>query len=240
MRGLAENVPWKRFWIPRATAPALGWDGYLVDPESDYGKVANAHARTLEDLEQTPCVALLGEPGIGKSYVVEAYRESVRAGSGEVLAVDFRWHHDLNQKVFATRAFTRWREDGSPLTLVLDSLDEHPQRAEKVAQQLIGELHGGPVQSLRLRVACRTVEWPPALDEQLTLLWKKTNEEASRVAFYALAPLRRVDVALAAGQDATGFFAEVDRVGAESLAIKPITLACALSSSTCARLSSVS
>ncbi len=37
MRGLAETVPWKRFWIPREKAPALGSDGYLVDPEEGYG-----------------------------------------------------------------------------------------------------------------------------------------------------------------------------------------------------------
>jgi hypothetical protein len=41
MRGLPENVPWKRFWIPRETAPVLDGDGYLVDPDSGYGKVAN-------------------------------------------------------------------------------------------------------------------------------------------------------------------------------------------------------
>ncbi len=67
MRGSLGNVPWTRFWIPRDTAPALGDGGYLVDPESDHGKAANAHARTLEQLDETPCVALRGEPGIGKS-----------------------------------------------------------------------------------------------------------------------------------------------------------------------------
>jgi hypothetical protein len=225
VRGLAENVPWKRFWIPRETAPALGSDGYLVDPEEGYGKVANGQAKTLEQLEETPCVALLGEPGIGKSRVVEAYCEGVRAGDGAVLVVDFRWHHDLKEKIFATRAFTRWCEEGSPLTILLDSLDEHPLGASEVARQLIGELHGGRLDRLRLRVACRTAEWPGTLDEQLARLWTTSSEEAPRVAFYALAPLRRVDVALAAEQDAAGFLAEVDRVGAEPLAIKPITLA---------------
>jgi hypothetical protein len=170
--GLPEDVPWKRFWIPRETAPALDEHGYPVDPDSDYGKVANAHARTLEQLEETPCVALLGEPGIGKSYVVDAYRESARIGDGDFLAVDLRWHHDLKEKIFATRAFTRWRDEGSRLTLLLDSLDEHPLGAIEVARQLVGELRGGRVDRLSLRIACRTAEWPGALDEQLVRLWK--------------------------------------------------------------------
>ena len=102
MQGLADNVPWKRFWIPRETAPALGWDGYLVDPEDGYGKVVNAQAKTLEQLEETPCVALLGEPGIGKSRVIEAYREGLLAsvGAEAVLSLDFRLHHDLEAEIF--------------------------------------------------------------------------------------------------------------------------------------------
>ena len=110
MAGLHGNVPWKRFWIPRETAPALGWDGYLVDPEDGYGKVANAHARTLEQLEDTPCVALLGEPGIGKSRVIDAYSAGLLAGAGAeaVLSIDFRLHRDLETEIFETVPFKQW------------------------------------------------------------------------------------------------------------------------------------
>lgn len=53
------------------------------------------------------CVALLGEPGIGKSYVIDAYCESVRGGAGEVFDVDFRWDHGMKEKHFAIRTFAR-------------------------------------------------------------------------------------------------------------------------------------
>ena len=225
MAGLLGNVPWKRFWIPRETGPALGLDGYLVDPEDGYGKVANAHARTLEQLEETPCVALLGEPGIGKSRVIDAYSAGLLAGADAetVLSIDFRLHRDLETEIFETGSFNQWLAGRSPLTLLLDSLDEHPEGAYEVARQLLVQLRRGPFHSLRLRVACRTAEWPGLFDEQLPQLWK-SNEKEPRVAFYALAPLRRGDVEMAAGEDATSFLAEVTRMDAEPLAIKPITL----------------
>ncbi len=230
MANLLDNVRWKRFWIPRETQPQLDGRGYFADPEAEYGKLHNPKAKTLEELDDRPCLALLGEPGIGKSHVVDEYRKgaTARAGEGAVLYVDFRWPRDLNRAIFATSQFERWRKGEAALWLVLDSLDEYREGPAEAAAQIIGELQGGPVGSLRLRIACRTAEWPGVLDEQLPRLWRRTEEEAQQdeepVAFYALAPLRRVDVAAAAKEDAAGFLEEVARRDAEPLAIKPITL----------------
>ncbi|WP_272421490.1 SIR2 family NAD-dependent protein deacylase [Polyangium jinanense] len=222
---MASNIPWKRFWVPRETSPSL-WSDYFADPEGEYGKHINPHAKTLEELEDKPCVALLGEPGIGKSYVVEEYRDHVRARGGveATLFVDFRWQHDkLEKEIFGTDPFKRWLANASPLTLILDSLDEHPKGPLHVASQLIHHLQQGSASSLRLRVACRSAEWPAVLDEQLPRIWK-SSEQSEPAVFYALAPLRRVDVALAAGKDGERFLGEVARANAEPLASKPITL----------------
>ncbi|WP_437651057.1 NACHT domain-containing protein [Sorangium sp. So ce362] len=218
------DIPWRRFWIPRDTAPVLDGRGYLADPEGMYGRHMNPQARTLEQLEDTPCVALLGEPGSGKSFAVRAYVDGLRAGrSAMLLDVDCRWSPDLQKQIFATEAFEQWRAGRAPLTLVVDSLDEHPQGAYGIASQLIDQIRRGPVNSLRLRIACRSAEWPAMLDEQLPLLWKPKGEEL-QATFHGLAPLRQSDVELAAGKDAAGFLAEAARVDAGSLAIKPITL----------------
>lgn len=145
-----------------------------------------------------------------------------------MLYIDCRWHHDLNRALFDTAAFRAWREEQAPLWLVLDSLDEYPAGPAAAAAKIIGELWSGPVEALRLRVACRTAEWPGVLDQQLPRLWESVGKDAPEddkpVAFYALAPLRKVDVDEAVKGDASGFFAEVERVRAEPLAIKPITL----------------
>ncbi|WP_438003441.1 SIR2 family protein [Sorangium sp. So ce321] len=217
------DVPWTRFWIPRETAPAFDGRGYLADPEL-FGRDSNPQAWTLEQVEDRPCVALLGEPGIGKSYVVRAYVAGLRAGSStRLLDVDCRWRPDLEKQLFATDEFKQWLAGRVPLTLVIDSLDEHPWGAYEVAAQLIDQIRRGPVDLLRLRIACRTAEWPEVLDEHLPLLWKPRREEPQAM-FLALAPLRWSDVALAAGKDAAGFLAEVSRAEAEPLAIKPVTL----------------
>ncbi|WP_437325784.1 SIR2 family protein [Sorangium sp. So ce381] len=222
--GEIDVLPWTRFWIPRHTAPVLDGRGYLADPEGLYGGDINPQARTLEQLENQPCVALLGEPGSGKSYAVRAYVAGLRGNSSATLLdADCRWNPDLNEQIFVTDAFKLWLAGRAPLTLVLDSLDEHPQGTYDVASQLIDRIRRGPVDSLRLRIACRTAEWPAVLDEQLRLLWKPKGEEP-QATFRALAPLRQSDIALAAGKDAAGFLDEVARVDAGSLASRPVTL----------------
>jgi predicted phosphodiesterase len=224
MGDLLGNIPWKRFWIPRETVPPLDWQGYLANPDGDYGRIANPDARTLEDLEDTACLALLGEPGIGKSYVLDAYRARALAQDSEnVLAIDCRWHHNLDHELFGTKRFKLWLGGSTPLTLILDSLDEHPLGASYVATQLLGHVTRGPLTSFRLRIACRTAEWPTVLDEQLMHLWNQIGSEA-RAAYYALAPLRQVDVAQAAAADAPTFLEQVAQREVQALASRPITL----------------
>ena len=95
---------------------------------------------------------------------------------------------DLKEQIFATEAFKQWLAGQAPLTLVLDSLDEHPRGAYEVAAQLIDQIRRGPVDSMRLRIACRTAEWPAMLDEHLPRLWKPKREEPQAM-FYALVPV---------------------------------------------------
>lgn len=227
MGGLRDNVPWTRFWLPRDVAPLRDGRGYLADPEGPYGKVANPHARTLEQLDDTPCVALLGEPGSGKSYVISAHRDALlaREPGRPVLLFDCRSHRDLDKQLVATAPFQRWFAGAAPLTLLFDSLDEHPLGAYEAAQQLRGHLLNGPLDTLRLRIACRSAEWPAVLDEQLRQMWKpKQGSDEPRAVFYTLAPLRRVDVALAAGECAEPFLDAVAAKDAEPLAMSPVTL----------------
>jgi hypothetical protein len=74
------------------------------------------------------------------------------------------------------------------------------------------------------QIACRTAEWPIALEEELRRLWGKEAVEA-----YELTPLRREDVLEAARSeglaDGNVFLAEVSRQGVVPLAAKPVTLA---------------
>jgi len=60
------SVLWKRFRYPRGEHIDLADDGFLVDPDSEYGKYHNTEVRPFDWLDDTPCTVLLGEPGMAK------------------------------------------------------------------------------------------------------------------------------------------------------------------------------
>lgn len=225
------HLPWKRFWCPTTGKLPLVDGGYLVNPRSDLGQMIESDVVPFEELAAYPCLALLGEPGIGKSTALEdevAILKTRAAGSSDVV-------HNVNLKaygsedrmvraVFEDAKFREWLAGGHVLHLVLDSLDECLLRINAVADLLLEELkcHRDHIHRLRLRIACRTAEWPGNLETGLKGLWQR-----EWVGVYELAPLTREDVEAAADAydvDAASFSAEVRRVSAVPLAIKPVTL----------------
>jgi predicted NACHT family NTPase len=107
----------------------------------------------------------------------------------------------------------------------LDSLDECRLRVPQVAALLMEQLHEvrEHIDRLRLRIACRTAEWPSQLEEGLPELWGK-----EQVGSFQLVPLRRKDILLAAEiegvADPESFLSAIADKSAQALAIKPVTL----------------
>jgi hypothetical protein len=129
----------------------------------------------------------------------------------------------LIQALFGSPQFTSWRGGSNALCVFLDSLDECLLRVDTIATLLADELSALPtVANLRLRIACRTADWPVALESGLKKCWGKDSFGA-----YELAPLtaEQVEVALNAhGISSSAFFAEIERREAASFAQKPLTL----------------
>jgi len=78
------------------------------------------------------------------------------------------------------------------------------------------------IRRLRLRIACRTADWPQALASGLPELWGTDSYAA-----YQLAPLTQQDIAVAADSfdvDGEEFIAQVASREVQPLALKPITL----------------
>lgn len=69
---------WTRFYYPRSEQFKFDYNGYLEDPFDKYGKFFNSEAKTFEDISNIPCLILLGEPGIGKSYVIKKEYEAIK------------------------------------------------------------------------------------------------------------------------------------------------------------------
>lgn len=220
-----STYPWKRFWVRRAGTMNLSDRGYLVDPEGEHGSLLNPDIVPEEHLRLAPCMALLGEPGVGKTAALGNEFDTARREGHQCLHIDLRdFSSDslLVRTLFDAPQLRAWQEASHTLTLFLDSLDECLVHVRTVARLLVGHFRDLPRNRLRLRIACRTVDWPETLSQELPKLWGRSN-----YAEVELAPLRRCDVSLAAqaeGLEAERFLEKIEAGGLVSFAIRPSTL----------------
>ncbi|WP_315750681.1 MULTISPECIES: hypothetical protein [unclassified Bradyrhizobium] len=229
MSHFVDNKPkfaWPRFWLPLGGSIDISDSGFLSDPLGSRDPDA---PRTLEAWAGWRSLALLGEPGIGKSTALkdesDRTEKSAQEGVLQSCYFDLRSFSSetlLVQRVFENEKMTRWKQDGSHLVLHLDSLDEALLRIETVANLIAAELPSLPVDRLSIRVACRTAVWPAeTLGVALQRLWP------AAAAALELAPLRREDIfnALAAEKiPSEGFMRALLSAHAIPFAIKPLTL----------------
>jgi hypothetical protein len=97
-----RDIRWTRFWLPREGFLRLEPGGYFADPEGPYGKALNPDAVTLDTLASQPCLALLGEPGIGKSRALGDHADAVRARLPEnerLLYKNLARNYDLEREI---------------------------------------------------------------------------------------------------------------------------------------------
>ena len=228
----SQVYKWKRFWCPRSGRLNLADGGYLCNPEEKWGKIYNPDLVTFEAISDLRCLALLGEPGIGKSHTIEAEKNEIiseiQKQGGQVLSLDIRSYGSEDRlvcRLFDSPEFTQWLKGTHQLHIFLDSLDECLLRIDTLATLLVDEFkrYQNHIQRLHLRITCRTAVWQPVLEEGLKQIWGKDS-----VGIYELAPLRRVDVSKAAKiegiDNPEAFLEEINRKNVVPLAIKPITL----------------
>lgn len=217
---------WPRFWIPLGGPLDLSDAGFLSDPSHSHGPNRPVMLATLES---QPSLALLGEPGIGKSTTLKEEADRVEALSKDGVLqssyIDLRSFSSeafLFQRVFENGKMKRWKNDGSRLVLHLDSLDEALLRIDSIANLIASELLNLPTDRLSIRIACRTAVWPAE-----TLGRTLINIFGQQAGVFELAPLRRADIftALDAHSIPTeGFMRALFAAHARPFAIKPLTL----------------
>lgn len=221
MTNAEPKYKWKRYWCPTDGRMSFE-DGFLAAYEDPRVHRRLSDVVTFDEIDHNACLLLLGEPGMGKSTVVAQLAHKLSPDPDNIvdkgMLIDLRFNRNPENELFNHPDFLLWTQGGCYLRLFVDSLDECVRK--DFALGLIGKLRLGPVENLRLRIACRTAELPPFLEDELRKLW--SGKEA--VGKYELAPLRKQDVEHAAGTDAVGFLEQVKLRGAAALAAKPITL----------------
>ncbi|PAY17443.1 hypothetical protein CKO51_21240 [Rhodopirellula sp. SM50] len=225
------SYDWKRFWHPSNSKVHLGDRGFLSDPDTEYGNVLNPDVLTLDVCADAHFIAMLGEPGIGKSHEFRLALEAARLGaSDEDLVVFF----DLNgcdsgtaliEQVFRSEKVQAWEAGTGIYTLFLDSLDEGILDVPQLTTILAREIREWQALSgrFRIRIACRTRDWGQSLEQSAKDIW----DDDEKIRVLDLAPLRRKDVVTAAefhGLDGEDFLDQIRERDLEAFAMAPITL----------------
>ena len=220
-----EKFRWQRYWCPSDCRFTLGDDGYLPDPLSAEGQQVNFDLVQYNEFFDDPCIVFLGEPGIGKSEALKDAHEWTQGTIVPSKLINLGKYGDekvLVDEVFGDPVLIDRLARRELFTLFLDSLDECRLQIRTVARMLGRELEKRKqfLPNLRFRIACRDIDWPNSLEDSMKELW------GSPPKILQLAPLRRIDIEIASRSLRTPetFMAEVHRLHAQPLAIKPVTL----------------
>jgi hypothetical protein len=223
---------WERFWVDTDQRVEVDFESFFPDPRSEHDWLRpTVAAQTLSEMQDEPCLVLLGEPGLGKSRAIE---EAVAASPAGVLVdrIDLAANPDassLRSRLTEGQAWCDWEKGGKTLFLYLDSLDEATLSFPSVHKFLLEEFRalGESLTTLHLRLACRSAEWISELAVGLQEIWPGEDASADSIRQLTLAPLRERDVwsaASAEGLDGKGLLSEVREREVEGLAALPLTL----------------
>lgn len=224
---------WQRFWQKRGSQSNWKDSDGLLSRTVDFvdSTYANSNGlKELDDLLETSCLVLLGEPGMGKSVVLsqthDELAQNAEYGKCEWLNLpDYSSAKEVVDTLFHDNSiFQKWIDGDFLFHIFLDSLDESPISPDTLGRQLRRVLENYPkkLSDIRLCIACRTINWPVELETHLQAIWDKESVQA-----YELAPLRRQDIELALeinDLSADDFWREVRNADAEFFAARPITL----------------
>lgn len=120
-----------RFWVPRSGHIDLSDGGFLMDPALAFFRSSSPPPASLRGLKSYRALALLGEPGMGKSTELQADAErlAMEVVDGSTISIrvdlrDFSSEALFCKRVFESSRITEWKAGAQHLVLHLDSLDE--------------------------------------------------------------------------------------------------------------------
>jgi hypothetical protein len=220
----------------------FGWVRYVYSADGQRGRhlgepgflperpVIIRDCEPLEQvLEQARCLALTGDPGIGKSRELERVYDAHRGRGEHAVHIDAGKERDVAGALLRADELGRWRQAaGESLYIFIDSIDENPRSSRDVVGEVVADLARAldslPREHVFVRLAWRTLVHDQGATQALQRLGQVMGDTVRVV---ELAPLRRDDARMAAvqsGIDAERFLGEIDVLGIEALASRPLTL----------------
>ena len=206
-------------------------------PEALSKQASATASLLLSEIRHIPCLILLGEPGIGKTYAAQQEQRQLDARIGNAadrtLWVDISGSssvESVRSALFESDRYRTWKAGTHRLTMFVDSVDEAGIPVRHVVTAIGNELADADVNRLQLRLVCRDYAWPLNLADPLEHVWRSQSYAAAKVAVVHLAPLTLDDIRLAAAansisiRDPAQFLRELEAAEALPLAMVPITL----------------
>lgn len=228
MTKIIQNYQWQRYLCPANESYMRTNDGFLVAPNESMVWRPNQHLRTVASLAGELCLVILGEPGIGKSRVLQGLAHTHRSHLGpndiviEESFASFATANDMRSELFQSPEVENWRRGTGMLYLFLDALDEAHKWVDVLMQALLRNLRSQPCERLFLRLSCRTTIWPSDYEQQLGAFWQLEN-----LPVYKLTVLSHQNVQLAAKTnklEPAQFIQALFASEVTPLAVVPITL----------------
>ncbi len=218
------RYPWRRYWSRWDRNPSAPTSGFLHEIGGSAGWFNTSEYQTLGDLASVPCLVLVGEPGIGKSDAISQELNRLRDERCRAFIYDLKEYStadEIGDAIFGDLASAE-----GVISVFLDSLDEGRTAIQNLLaplQRILRERLANAAyrDRLRLRITCRSQDWPHSLGDELRNIFGEENVE-----FWHMCPLQRSDAA--AGAAAEGlcpntFIDQVADARAEPLAAKPVT-----------------
>lgn len=191
-------------------------------PETQHDDVS------LSFLRNVPCLVLLGAPGLGKSSEIRLEAQSAIANGevADVVALGRVTGLDELETLVLSKA-RRPELRGAIWNLFLDGLDESlPQIAQSqdgIASVFRKLVAIQDLSNVRLRLTCRSAEWPSSIEAALKEIWG-----ASHTKTYELQELSDEDVQVAISElppdRSAAFLSQIERREVDALTRRPITL----------------
>ena len=216
--------------------------GFLLDPKGVF-QPGDESLKTLGDLWDLPFAVLCGEPASGKSTLLELYSRSFKQDpdkARQLLIIDFRTileAADFRAELDRSEIWRQWRSSDHLLHVVIDGVDEGVLKIGDFLPKLIQiltQLDPATLSRLRLKLACRTLEWTRYQDSERQIAQLLTKDavdteegESTKRPVYTLCPLTRNAISLAVQKSELGpegFFTAIFEAGVAELAAYPFTL----------------